>query len=150
MCQVNLNYTERKAVRQQLSEKLLANLVVIRDFGTKMRSELPELFCDTNSPHEEILRLEIQRRSNFEQLATLRNKKCHFLKVAADLKMGPFLPNELDVAYAKARQNQTKVNVLRGYFINELLSRTEHSLKAIREVEMYINEDLEKELYAST
>ncbi|XP_073822548.1 dim gamma-tubulin 2 [Musca autumnalis] len=149
LCKVNLNYTERKAVRQQLSEKLEANLVQIRDFGSKMREELPELFCDSNFPHDEILNLEMQRRSNFDHLATLRNKKCHFLKVAADLKMGPYLTYELDVAYAKARQNQTKVNVLRGYFINELLSRTEDSLKAIREVETYINDELEKELYAS-
>ncbi|XP_061395898.1 augmin complex subunit dgt2-like [Musca vetustissima] len=149
LCKVNLNYTERKAVRQQLSEKLHANLTRIQDFGTKMRDELPELFCDSESPHEEILSLEMQRKSDCEHLASLRNKKCHFLKVAADLKMGPYLAYELDVAYAKARQNQTKVNVLRGYFINELLSRTEHSLKAIREVETYINDDLENELYTS-
>lgn len=147
-CQVNLNYTERKAVRQELSERLQTNLQLVSDFGTKLHDELPEIFCE-NFPHDEILDLEIRRRANFEALAALRNRKCHFLKVASDLKMGPYLAYELEVAYAKARQNQTKVSVLRGYFINELLTRTEHSLKALREVETYINDALEKELDAS-
>ncbi|XP_013098562.2 augmin complex subunit dgt2 [Stomoxys calcitrans] len=147
-CKVNLNYTERKSVRQHLSESL-QKLEIIREFGQKLQSELPELFSETYYLHEEILNLEMQRRANFEQLIALRNKKCHFLNVAADLKMGPYLAYELDVAYAKARHNQTKVNVLRGYFVNELLTRTEHSLKAIQEVESYINDDLEKELDAN-
>ncbi|XP_075154064.1 dim gamma-tubulin 2 [Haematobia irritans] len=148
VCKVNLNYTERKAVRHHLTENL-QNLQRVRDFGKKLQDELPVLFSDSNHPHEEILNLEMQRRCNFEQLTSLKNRKCHFLKVAADLKMGPYLSYELDVMFAKARQNQTKVNVLRGYFINELLTRTEHSLKAVQEVESYINDALEKELDAS-
>lgn len=146
---MNLNYTERKAVRHQLSQNLQINLQRVQEFGAKLHDELPELFCESNFPHEEILKLEEQRRSNLEQLIEMRNRKCHILKAAAELKMGPFLGYELDVDFTKARQNQTKVNVLRGYFINELLSRTDHSLKAIREVETCIDDALEKEMDAS-
>ncbi|XP_065357885.1 augmin complex subunit dgt2 [Calliphora vicina] len=142
---INLNYTERKAVRHQLTINMLKEMQGINTFSTKLRSELPEVFSDSDSLHTQILSLEKQRRANLENLILLRNRKCNFLKVVAELKMGPYLACELEVMFAKARHNQTKVNLLRGYFINELLTRTEHNLKAIREVEGYINEAIEKE-----
>ena len=142
---INLNYTERKALRQRLTSNLQKELQNICEYNNKMRSEVPEVFNETDSLHNQILALEKQRRSNLENLVQIRNRKCNFLKVAAELKMGPYLARELEVLLANARQNQTKVNLLRGYFINEMLTRTEHNLKAIREVEGYINETLEKE-----
>lgn len=132
-------------MRHQLAQNLHQELQNIVDFSTKLRTELPEVFNEGDSLQDEILLLEKQRRTNLENLIQLRNRKCNFLKVIAELKMGPYLACELEVLFAKARQNQTKVNLLRGYFINELLTRTEHNLKAIREVEGYINDSLEKE-----
>ncbi|KAM7352429.1 dim gamma-tubulin 2 [Cochliomyia hominivorax] len=146
---INLNYTERKAMRHQLTSNLERELQKINDFGNKIRFELPEVFNECDSLQAEILNLEKQRRNHLENLIQLRNRKCNFLKVIAELKMGPYLACELEVMFAKARQNQTKVNLLRGYFVNELLTRTEHNLKAIREVEGYLNEALEKELEVS-
>ncbi|TMW51449.1 hypothetical protein DOY81_003474 [Sarcophaga bullata] len=142
---INLNYTERKALRQRLTRNLQKELLNICEYNNKLRSEVPEVFSETDSLHNQILSLEKQRRSNLESLVQVRNRKCNFLKVAAELKMGPYLACELEVLLANARQNQTKVSLLRGYFINEMLTRTEHNLKAIREVEGYINETLEKE-----
>lgn len=142
---INLNYTERKALRQRLTGNLLKELQNICEYNDKLRSEVPEVFNETDSLHNQILSLEKQRRSNIENLIQIRNRKCNFLKVAVELKMGPYLAREQEVLLANARQNQTKVNLLRGYFINEMLTRTEHNLKAIREVEGYINETLEKE-----
>lgn len=132
-------------MRQQLASNLQKELQNISTYNNKLRSEIPEVFNEADSLHNQILELEKQRRSNVENIAQIRNRKCNFLKVAAELKMGPYISCELEVLLAKARQNQTKVNLLRGYFINELLTRTEHNLKAIREVEGYINETLEKE-----
>lgn len=146
---VNLNYTERKAIRHQLTINLQQSLQRVSDFSTKLRTELPEIFCDGDSLHTQILSLEKQRRLNLENLIQLRNRKCNFLKVIAELKMGPYLSCELEVMLTKSRQNQTKVNLLRGYFINSFLTRSEHNMKAIREVEGYINEALEKEEDAS-
>ncbi|XP_023301794.2 augmin complex subunit dgt2 [Lucilia cuprina] len=140
-----LNYTERKAVRHQLTANLIKELQRINNFSSKLRTELPELLSDGNTLHTEILHLEKQRRSNLESMIQLRNRKCNFLKVVAELKMGPYLACELEVMFANARHNQTKVNILRGYFVNELLTRTEHNLKAIREVEGYINDAMEKD-----
>lgn len=118
---------------------------LICDFRTKLQEELPELFNDSESLQMQILSLEKQRRLNLENLIILCNRKCNFLKVSAELKMGPYLACELEVMLSKARLNQTKVNLLRGYFVNEFLTRTDHNLKAIREVESYINDALEKD-----
>lgn len=143
MSSITLNYTERKALLNLLKNNLLKELQIVSSFNLKLRTELPEVFSENNELQNQILSLEEQRRVNLEKLIQLRNRKCNFLKVVAELKMGPYLECELEVMYAKARQNQTKVNLLRGYFTNELLTRTDHNLKAIREVESYINGEVE-------
>ncbi|XP_036327919.1 augmin complex subunit dgt2 [Rhagoletis pomonella] len=154
---INLSYTERKAIREEIIALLRLNLQPIIDFGRKLKAEVPDVFADPSTPpptalchpsasssSNHIIALEAQRRSNLQKLVEVRNRKCAFLKAAAELKMGPYLAHELELLYAQARLTQDKSNILRGYFANELLTRTEHSLKAIKEVENYVDRELEK------
>lgn len=142
MCAVNLSYSERSAVRHQLIKDIQKKLSPIRDFGQKLRSELPELLNEKLDSRLLIIELEKRRRSNLEKIVEFRQRKCQLLKMAADLKMGPYLGNDLELLLTKMNRDLLKAKVLRSYFINELLTRSEHSLKSIQEVEGYINDAL--------
>ncbi|KAL9929688.1 dim gamma-tubulin 2 isoform 1-T2 [Glossina fuscipes fuscipes] len=142
MCAVNLSYSERGAVRHQLIKDIQEKLSPIRDFGQKLRSELPELLNEKLDPRFLIIELEKRRRSNLEKIVEFRQRKCQLLQMAADLKMGPYLGNELELLLMRANRDLLKAKVLHSYFINELLTRSEYSLKSIQEVEGYINDTL--------
>uniref|UniRef100_A0A1B0A4F1 Uncharacterized protein n=1 Tax=Glossina pallidipes TaxID=7398 RepID=A0A1B0A4F1_GLOPL len=142
MCAVNLSYSERNAVRHQLIKDIKKKLSPIRDFGQKLRSELPELLDERLDSRLLIIELEKRRRSNLEKIVEFRQRKCQLLKMAADLKMGPYLGNDLELLLTQMNRDLLKAKVLRSYFINELLTRSEHSLKSIQEVEGYINDAL--------
>uniref|UniRef100_A0A1A9V830 Uncharacterized protein n=1 Tax=Glossina austeni TaxID=7395 RepID=A0A1A9V830_GLOAU len=140
MCAVNLSYSERSAVRHQLIKDIQKKLSPIRDFGQKLRSELPELLNEKLDSRLLIIELEERRRSNLEKIIEFRQRKCQLLKMAADLKMGPYLGNDLELLLTKMNRDLLKAKVLHSYFINELLTRSEHSLKSIQEVEGFIND----------
>ncbi|KAL9925009.1 dim gamma-tubulin 2 [Glossina fuscipes fuscipes] len=142
MCAVNLSYSERGATSRQLIKDIQEKLSPIRDFGQKLRSELPELLNEKLDPRFLIIELEKRRRSNLEKIVEFRQRKCQLLQMAADLKMGPYLGNELELLLMRANRDLLKAKVLHSYFINELLTRSEHSLKSIQEVEGYINDTL--------
>ncbi|XP_011178616.1 augmin complex subunit dgt2 [Zeugodacus cucurbitae] len=158
---INLTYTERKAIREEITSLLRSNLQPVIDFGKKLKAEIPDVFAEPGTPpptgkgvstkasgFNQIISLESQRRSNLQKLVEARNRKCAYLKAAAELKMGPYLAHELELLHAQGRLTQEKSNILRNYFTNELLARTEHSAKALREVENYI--DMESEKIAGT
>ncbi|XP_030384516.1 augmin complex subunit dgt2 [Scaptodrosophila lebanonensis] len=143
-----LSYTDRKAVRSKLIENLRATLTPIADMADKMRAEWPDLFAkdsdeELSTEQQEILRLETEYREHLEKLVKLRSRKCALMKAVAELKLGPYLGHQLESQQAQAQLLQTKAELLRGFFINEIVSRTEHSLKAHKEVEKYIDELLD-------
>ncbi|XP_053960197.1 augmin complex subunit dgt2 isoform X2 [Anastrepha ludens] len=149
---VNLSYTERKAIREELIALLRLKLQPIIDFGKKLKAEIPDVFADpsamsptttTSSSASQIIALESQRRSNLHKLLEARNRKCAYLKAAGELKMGPYLAHELELLYAQGKLTQEKANILRDYFINEFLTRTEHSSKALKEIENCVDKKLE-------
>lgn len=154
---ISLTYTERKAIREEIISLLRLNLQPIIDFGKKLKAEIPDVFANPGTPQpsgkyaskkaygfNQIIYLESQRRSNLQKLLEARNRKCAYLKTAAELKMGPYLAHELELLHAQSRLTQEKSNILRNYFTNELLARTEHSAKALKEVENYIDMEIEK------
>nr|XP_036225294.1 augmin complex subunit dgt2 [Bactrocera oleae]XP_036225295.1 augmin complex subunit dgt2 [Bactrocera oleae] len=154
---INLTYTERKAIREEIVSLLRLNLQPVIDFGKKLKAEVPDVFVELGTPppvgqcaskkpsgFNQIISLESQHRSNLQKLAEARNRKCAYLKAAADLKMGPYLAHELELLYAQGRLTQEKSNILRNYFTNELLARTEHCAKALKEIENYIDVETEK------
>lgn len=154
---INLTYTERKAIREEIVSLLRLNLQPVIDFGKKLKAEVPDVFVELGTPppvgqcaskkpsgFNQIISLESQHRSNLQKLAEARNRKCAYLKAAADLKMGPYLAHELELLYAQGRLTQEKSNILRNYFTNELLARTEYCAKALKEIENYIDVETEK------
>ncbi|EDW45866.1 GM26683 [Drosophila sechellia] len=124
-----LNYTDRKTVRTKLSAQLRATLQPIAEVEA-------DLSCD----QKEILRLEEEHRSGLEKLVALLTRKCTLLKETAELKLGPQLANELKLQQAQAQLVQTKAELLRGFFVHEAACRTEHSVKAHKEVEAHLDE----------
>ncbi|XP_004530253.1 augmin complex subunit dgt2 [Ceratitis capitata] len=155
---VNLTYTERKAIREEIMFQLRTNLQPVIDFGKKLKAEMPDVFADPGTPPPQsatstatkpsssflLFSLEAQRRDNTKKLVEARNRKCAYLKAAAELKMGPYLAHELELLYAQGKLTQEKASILRDYFTNELLTRTEQSAKALKEVEIYLDKELEK------
>ncbi|XP_032573119.1 augmin complex subunit dgt2 [Drosophila sechellia] len=138
-----LNYTDRKTVRTKLSAQLRATLQPIAEVCDRIREEFPDAFgqeADLSCDQKEILRLEEEHRSGLEKLVALLTRKCTLLKETAELKLGPQLANELKLQQAQAQLVQTKAELLRGFFVHEAACRTEHSVKAHKEVEAHLDE----------
>jgi len=138
-----LNYTDRKTVRTKLSAQLRTTLQPIAELCDRIREEFPDAFgqeADLSCDQKEILRLEEEHRSGLEKLVALLTRKCTLLKETAELKLGPQLANELKLQQAQAQLVQTKAELLRGFFVHEAASRTEHSVKAHKEVEAHLDE----------
>ncbi|XP_017049096.1 augmin complex subunit dgt2 [Drosophila ficusphila] len=138
-----LSYTDRKTVRSKLSAQLRSRLQPIAELCDRMREEFPDAFghevklsCD----QKEILRMEQEYRSGLEKLVALQGRKCMLLKETAELKLGPQLANELKLQQAQAQLVQTKAELLRGFFVHEAATRSEHSVKAHKEVEAHLDE----------
>ncbi|XP_055919519.1 augmin complex subunit dgt2 [Eupeodes corollae] len=147
---VAITYTERKALRNYLIRKVAEVCDPIVKFSQKIKEELPEVYGSVDR-NKQILELETKRRELQLKLAEVKNKKCAMLKAAADLKMGPYLKNELELMLAEHRLNQMKTSVLQGYILSTLFSpkytRTEQPVttKAIKEAETFIDAALEAE-----
>ncbi|XP_022220905.2 augmin complex subunit dgt2 [Drosophila obscura] len=138
-----LSYTDRKAVRTNLTAKLQAWLMPIAELGDQIREEFPEVFSkdlELNPGQKEIIRLEVEHRASFVKKGELLSRKCALLNDAAELKMGPHLVDELLLKQASAEVTQTKAELLCSCVINEITSRSEHSVKAIKEVEAHLDE----------
>ncbi|KAH8413322.1 hypothetical protein KR009_010017 [Drosophila setifemur] len=138
-----LSYTDSKAVRSKLSAQLRTKLQPIADLGDKIREEFPDAFvgdADLSADQKEIIKLEEEHRSSLEKLVDLLGRKCSLLKDVADLKLGPQLANELKYKQAQAQIVQTKAELLRGLFVHQAATRTEHSVKAHKEVEAHLDE----------
>ncbi|KAH8324584.1 hypothetical protein KR074_011911 [Drosophila pseudoananassae] len=138
-----LNYTDRKAVRTRLSAQLRNNLQPIVELGEKIRQEFPDAFtrdADLSADQEEIMKLEEEHRNSLEQLVDLQERKCLLLKGVADLKLGPQLSKELKLQQAQAQLVQTKAELLRGFFVHQAATITDHSVKAHKEVETQLDE----------
>ncbi|XP_068150321.1 augmin complex subunit dgt2 [Drosophila tropicalis] len=139
----DLNYADRKALMSKFSAHLRTTLTPIADEGRKLRSEFPDTFindCELSTGQKEIIRLEKEHRACLEKLVEKLSRKCKLLQTAADLKMGPHLANELKLQQAQAHLMQTKAELLRSFLTNEIATKTEHSVKAHREVEQYLDE----------
>lgn len=138
-----LSYADRKTVRDKLFSQVRATLQPIAELGDKMREEFPDDFAqeaELSTDQKEILQLEEEHRSGLEKLVEFLWRKCSLLRDFAELKLGPQLANELKLKQAQAQVVQTKAELLRGFFVHEAASRTEHSVKAHREVEAYLDE----------
>ncbi|XP_064535237.1 augmin complex subunit dgt2 [Drosophila montana] len=140
-----LSYTDSKVVRTHLAANLRATLTPIAELGDKIRSELPYALTkdedvELTPGQQEIIGLQKEQRACLEKLAQMSSHKCALMMKAAELKMGPHLGHELKVQQAHAQLLQTKADLLRIYFINEIFSRTDHSLKAYKEVDKYLDE----------
>ncbi|EDW29201.1 GL18538 [Drosophila persimilis] len=138
-----LSYTDRKAVRTNLTAQLQAKLLPITELGDQIREEFPEVFSndlELDPGQKEIIRLEVEHRTSMEKRGQLLSRKCALLNDAADLKMGTHLVNELQLKQSSANVTQTKAELLCSWFIHEIASRTEHSVKAIKEVEAHLDE----------
>lgn len=115
----------------------------IVDLGEKIRQEFPDAFAreaDLSADQEEIMKLEEEHRSSLEKLVDLQERKCLLLKGVADLKLGPQLSNELKLQQAQAQLVQTKAELLRGFFVHQAATITDHSVKAHKEVEAHLEE----------
>ncbi|KAH8285804.1 hypothetical protein KR018_008733 [Drosophila ironensis] len=139
-----LSYTDRKAVRSQLSVQLKANLQPLADMGDKIRQEFPDAFAShsggLSADQREILKLEQEHRASVEQLVELLARKGELLQEAVELKLGSQLANELKLQQAQAQLVQTKVELLRGCFVHHAATRTDHSVKAHKVVEAHLDE----------
>ncbi|KAL7740351.1 hypothetical protein ACLKA6_018790 [Drosophila palustris] len=140
-----LSYTDRKAVLTKTASNLRVNLKPIVELGDKIRSELPDAMTKDREPklsmgQQEIIKLQKEKRQCLEKLVEMRRKKCVLMMEAADLKLGPHLGHELKVQQAQAELLQTKADLLRLYFTNEIFTRADHSLKAHKEVDKYLDE----------
>ncbi|TDG44772.1 hypothetical protein AWZ03_008828 [Drosophila navojoa] len=140
-----LSYIDSKAVRTKLAENLRTILTPIAQLGDRIRTELPgalvkEEEAQLTQGQQEIIRMQKEQRECLEKLVHMTRHKCSLMMKAAELKMGPHLGHELKLQQAQAQLLQTKADLLRMYFINEIFSRTDHSLKAHEEVDKYIDE----------
>ncbi|KAH8334575.1 hypothetical protein KR059_011509 [Drosophila kikkawai] len=138
-----LSYVDRKTVRDKLFTRLRGTLQAVAELGDKMREEFPDDFAretELSADQKEILQLEEEHRRGLEQLVELVWRKCSMLRDAAELKLGPQLANELKLKQAEMQLVQAKAELLRCVIANEAVSRTEHSFKAHKEVEAYLDE----------
>ncbi|XP_034474299.1 augmin complex subunit dgt2 [Drosophila innubila] len=140
-----LSYTDCKALRTKLASNLRKTLTPIVELGDKIRKELPDAMTKDREPQlstgqQEIIRLQKEQRECLQKLVEMQRKKNALMMTTADLKMGPHLVNELKVQQSQAELLQTKADLLRIYFINDIFTRTDHSLKAHKEVDKYLNE----------
>ncbi|XP_055837685.1 augmin complex subunit dgt2 [Episyrphus balteatus] len=147
---VSLTYTERKAMRNYLIRKVSEDCDPIVKFAQKIKEELPDVY-GLGDKNKQILELESKRRELQLKLAEVKNKKCAMLKAAADLKMGPYMKNELELMLSEHKLNQMKTSVFQGYILSTLFSpkytRTEQpvTIKAIKEAEKFVDAALEAE-----
>lgn len=144
-----LSYFDRKTVRNKLVAQLRLTHKPIADLGDKIRRELPDALSTgkdelalTNEQHN-LLQLQKDQRDCLKKLAAMRRDYCELMKQTADLKMGSQLVKELRIQQAQAKLLLTKAEMLRIYFIVEAYSRSEHSLKAYKEVNKYLDELLD-------
>ncbi|KAH8391521.1 hypothetical protein KR200_003094 [Drosophila serrata] len=138
-----LSYVDRKTIRDKLFSQLRGSLQPIAELGDKMREEFPDDFAQEaglSADQKEILQLEEEHRRSLEQLVELMWRKCSLLRDAAELKLGPQLANELKLKQAQMQLVQAKAELLRSIIAHEAVSRTEHSFKAHKEVEAYLDE----------
>lgn len=91
-----------------------------------------------------ILQLESLRRTNLQKLAELKNRKCAYLKAAAELKVGPYLVNELKMLLVETRYDDVKAKTFGKFINNAIVNNGKNSIKAIKEVQEYIDQELEK------
>lgn len=147
---VTLTYTERKAVRSYLLQKVSEDYDRVVRMAQKIKEQLPDVY-GLNETKKQFLEVESKRRELQLKLAEVKNKKCAMLKVAADLKMGPYIKNELELMLAEHQLNQMKTSVFQGYILSTLFSpkytRTEQAVtvKAIKEAEKFVDAALEAE-----
>ncbi|KAH8262945.1 hypothetical protein KR044_002283 [Drosophila immigrans] len=142
-----LSYTDRKTLRTKLIANLTAKLTPIVEFGDRIRSELPDAMAlsgveevQLTAGQQKIIDLQKEQRECLEKLVEKRQQKCELMVMAADLKMGPHFANELKVQQAQAELLHTKAELMQKYFTHNIFLRTDHSLKAHKEVEKYIDE----------
>lgn len=132
-------------MRGKVIDDLHKTLGPILQYKNEMIAKSPELFSSENYMLNRVIALEERRSANLQKILELRTRKINLLKTVVELKIGAYLGYELEIMLGQARQTQTKVNLLRGYLTNEMLTRSEHSLKALQEVESYIDKLLEAE-----
>ncbi|KAH8249484.1 hypothetical protein KR032_009940 [Drosophila birchii] len=139
-----LSYVDRKTVRDKLFSQLRATLQPIAELGDKMRKEFPDDCAareiELSADQKEILQLEEEQSRGLEQLVELVWRKCALLRDAAEHKLGPQQANELKLQQAQMQLVQAKAELLRGFIAHEAISRTEHSVKAHKEVEAHLDE----------
>lgn len=141
-----LSYFDRKTVRTKLVANLRLTLKPIAELGEKIRRELPDVLSsdkddlELTNEQQKLLELQKNQRDCLMKLATMRREYCELMKQAAELKMGPQMAKELRIQEAQAKLLLTKAEMLSMYFIYEIYSRTEHSQKAYKEVEKYLDE----------
>ncbi|XP_062121284.1 augmin complex subunit dgt2 [Drosophila sulfurigaster albostrigata] len=143
----SLSYTDRKALRSKLTSNLSAKLTQIVELGDRIRCELPDAMSTNNGAdaqlttgQQEIIKLQKDQRECLEKLVEKRREKCELMLMAADLKMGPHFAYELKVQQAQAELWHTKSDLMRMYCIHNIFSRTDHSLRAHKEVDKYVDE----------
>lgn len=147
---LSLTYTERKAMRNYIIQKVSEKCDPIVNFAKKIKEEFPEVY-GLNDKNKELIQLETKRRELQLKLVEVKNKKCAMLKAAADLKTGPYMKNELELMLSEHKLNQAKTSVFQEYILSTLFSpkytRTDQSvtLKAIKEAEKFVDAALEAE-----
>ncbi|KAH8378525.1 hypothetical protein KR093_011808, partial [Drosophila rubida] len=143
----SLSYTDRKALRTKLTANLSAKLTSIVELGDMIRCEFPDAMSinagkdvQLTEGQQEIIKLQKEQRECLEKLVEKRRQKCELMIMAADLKMGPHFAYELKVQQAQAELLHTKADLMRMYFTHNIFSRTDHSIRAHKEVDKYLDE----------
>lgn len=133
-------------MRTKLVAHLRSELKPIAELGDKIQRELPDALSNNKdelqltNEQQKLLELQKDQRDCLKKLATMRREYCELMKKAAELKMGSQMAQELRIQEAQAKLLLTKAEMLRIYFIYEIYSRTEHSFKAYKEVDKYLDE----------
>ncbi|CAD7093503.1 unnamed protein product [Hermetia illucens] len=141
---ISLSYTDRKALRETLFNSIRNVCTPIVENADRMQKDIPEIF-DTEAKHSDIIALEEKRRKLQQELLNAKSRKCELLKKCTELKLASYEKNAVNILVSEYKLNDVKAETLQGYLVQEFCSRTQHTVKAVKEVERFIDAELEED-----
>lgn len=133
---ISIFYNERKSILEFLRKGIQSKYNELSPVLQKVNQE-----AEAGSQHQEqIESLENKRLLLKIKMAETKNKKLELLKRCADIKFGPFLANEMEILLDEYKYNQSKFERLKAHILNLYLNSTGNIMKAIEQVDKYLDE----------
>lgn len=139
---INLSFTEKEAIREFVEKRINDKLNPAVAFMEQFTGGNLDNLRFSNVKKQQLIELDNTRRELIIKLAELKMKKCQLMNDCTD--KSAIEKYSVKVLSAKYKSAEIKSNTIRKFLQKEIVNRTPHSTKAIREIEGEIDKALQK------